>query len=190
MKRWSAATLWTIVHIVSVLLVLCSPFVLLYDAAFRGDPDYDPSLISHRLVDHSEQVAKLDRIAEELAFKYSVALEETKNTAQHRIIVFDCLTPRRCYGLGDRLRGISTLFYLSLLTSSSLFLNVQIPYPLLNFLTPTLYDWRINATVSYEGQVHGRACWWNDSTLAPTPLARPVGAQLLGRKVSWKASVS
>jgi hypothetical protein len=38
--------------------------------------------------------------------------------------------------------------------------------------------------VSYEGQVHGKACWWNDSTLAPTPLARPVAAQLLGRKVS------
>jgi hypothetical protein len=150
------------IHCSTVFLVVLLQFLFLWHQLKSNISTPGPSLrrsLTVRVPDETH--AFLERSADGIAAQYHAQLLAAQGDPEHKVIIFDCLEQGKCYGLGDRLRGISTLFYLSVLTGSSFFINAPIPYPLENFMVPRLHDWRINGN-NETGKDTRKACTWTE----------------------------
>ncbi|XP_053406280.1 uncharacterized protein LOC123529365 [Mercenaria mercenaria] len=73
----------------------------------------------------------------------NINVKSKKECQRHKFIVYSCDFSRSCGGLGDRQRGIVSLFLLALLTSRAFVISFEKPCALENVLKPHLYDWSV-----------------------------------------------
>ncbi|XP_045156884.2 uncharacterized protein LOC123523229 [Mercenaria mercenaria] len=73
----------------------------------------------------------------------NITVKSEKECQRHKFIVYSCDYSRSCGGLGDRQRGIVSLFLLALLTSRAFVISSEKPCALENVLKPHLYDWSV-----------------------------------------------
>ena len=65
-----------------------------------------------------------------------------KNKREAKFLVYFCDWPfRGCFGYGDRVRAVISLFYLAILTDRAFLIHWKAPKPLERFLTPKNINW-------------------------------------------------
>lgn len=69
-----------------------------------------------------------------------------------KALVWKCPNaPKKCGGVGDRLRGIQFAFLLAVITKRMFFIQWgDDPYPLLDALTPAEFDWNLPSNISTD----------------------------------------
>ena len=75
--------------------------------------------------------------------KYQALHEDIiNNKREAKFLVYFCdWTNKGCYGYGDRVRGMISLFYLAILTDRAFLIHWKTPKPLERFLTPKDINW-------------------------------------------------
>ena len=68
--------------------------------------------------------------------------EIINNKREAKFLVYFCDLPfGACFGYGDRIRGLISLFYLAILTDRAFLIHWKVPKPLERFLTPKNINW-------------------------------------------------
>jgi hypothetical protein len=71
-----------------------------------------------------------------------LSLLQQANIKSNTTLIYKCES--YCGGFGDRLRGIISSYFLSLLSNRHFIIDMPFPCPITNFLQPNLYNWNIS----------------------------------------------
>ena len=108
------------------------------------------------LTDHhtDEEVKPAIDFREEYFLKYFPRLNTKK------MMIYTCAEWRSCGGLGDRLRGLYSVYILSVFLNRTFGIEIKRPCSIENFIQPNVLDWRVPPNVS-DNKTIGRAKFLN-----------------------------
>ena len=120
-----------------------------------------PSMHRHELSDLPISLSNYAKLHHE---KRACLVSQDCDSSSFKMLVWKC--PKKCYGLGDRIRGIEFAFLFAIVTNRLFFIEWPAdPFPLNATLIPNLINWQLPPSVS--STKWGKLDWYHCVTGHP-----------------------